>query len=418
MTSTEFENFIRRSCPMCGSSEAHIVLELPSTPLGDRYSITASDATSLICYPLQVSRCDSCGHCYIPILTEPDESYQHYLFQSSQSPGLPDSFREIVEDLIIRHKLDYESLIIDIGANDGSWLSFFQSACHKLLAIEPAPHPALKAKERGLDVINDYFSASNVLSSGLLSQPPRIVSMNYMFANVPNPLSILKDIANISDVNTIISILTGYHPAQLSVGMFDYVYHEHLSYYTCQDFLNMANEAGLTVTYCRELPLKGGSLHIELSKTNNRQRHSTLFSTMLKRERWLDQPKDRQWLLTGELIREVGDKVKALLKEARANGQTVIGYGASHSTTTLCFSLGIDNLLDYIVDDNPAKHDRYSPKHAIPIKTPDNINDYHSPCVIILGWQHAPKIIEALSQRNFRGTVITPFPCFKVEEFS
>jgi len=418
MTCTEFGSFIKRACPICESPESHCVLELPPTPLGDRYAITSSDATSLPCYPLQVTRCDCCGHCYIPILTEPDESYQHYLFESSQSPGLSDSFREIAEDIIKRHQLKQEDLIIDIGANDGSWLSCFHTVCHKLLAVEPAPQPAAKARQRGLDVINSYFSASVVQTSGLLPQPPRIVSMNYMFANVPDPLSMLKDIADISDDNTVISILTGYHPAQLAIGMFDYVYHEHLSYYNCEDFLNMANNAGFVVTYCREVPLKGGSLHIELSKANNGQRQSTLFSTMLKRERWLDQHKDHQWLVTDKLVKEVGEQVKSVLTKARANGRSVIGYGASHSTTTLCFSLGIENLLDLIVDDNPAKQNRYSPRHAIPIKSSSYISDYNSPCVIVLGWQHAPKIIESLIQGGLKGTIITPFPYFIIEEFS
>ena len=133
------------------------------------------------------------------------------------------------------------------------------------LGVEPAPTPAAISKSRGIPVINDYFTLTNVLRSGLLTQTPRVISLNYVFANLPNPHEILCDIASLIDDNTVTTVLTGYHPAQLTVSMFDYVYHEHLSYYSCQDLQALA-EKGLTITHCRETPQKGGSLYLEMQR--------------------------------------------------------------------------------------------------------------------------------------------------------
>ncbi len=407
-----------RPCPICGSENFHTVLTLPNTPLGDRFTTDPNTAKSLTSYPLKVDRCSSCGHCFVPFFTEPDESYQHYLFESNQSPGLNRCFIEIVSDLSKRHSLTDHDLILDIGANDGTWLSCFEAMGCDLIAVEPAPQPAEAATRRGITVINDYFTEEKVRSSGLIKKTPKLISMNYVFANLPDPIQVLRDIASISDSDTILSVLTGYHPAQLAVGMFDYVYHEHLSYFSCQDFLNMAQSTGLIVSYCREIPLKGGSLHLEMRKADSGVEQSTLFTMMLKREGWLDQPRNIQWSMMTDKLQQTRSLIQSTIERAKSQRRPIVGYGASHSTTTLTYSLGIESSLDFVVDDNPAKQGRYSPGSAIPVHSPEHLSRHPEACVVILGWQHGPRILTNLLNYCFSGLVIMPFPQYTEEVFS
>ena len=406
----------RRGCPLCTSRDAHQVLDLPPTPLGDRFLPNRIDASELPLYPLNVFRCNSCQHIYLPFAIKPEESYSNYLFTSAISPGLVAAFSEIASDICQRHQIGKGDLVLDIGANDGSWLSCFEKSGASVLAVEPAPGPAAVASKRGIPVISEYFTKDVISKSKLLTQPPRIVSMNYMFANVPSPLDVLSDVAAICDENSIISILTGYHPAQLSVSMFDYVYHEHLSYFTGLDFQLMAAQLGLVVTFCRELPLKGGSIQIELQKAKPGRDQSDIFSTLLKREKWLGEPQDTQWLTVQAKIREAKVSLSAMLEPERREYETFLGYGASHSTTTLSFAMGIENALHGIIEDNPAKHGTYAPGSGIKV---DSLNRYRSngeaATVIILAWQHSPLILTKLKQEHIRGTAITPFPCFQTE---
>ena len=242
--------------------------------------------------------------------------------------------------------------------------------------------------------------------------------MNYVFANIPDPLETLRGIAALSDDKTVISVLTGYHPAQLAVGMFDYVYHEHVAYFSCRDFARLADTIGFTVTYAREIPLKGGSIHIEMQRTVPGRKQSSLFSTMLKREAWLDDPHGVQWRVMAARIQSTRDEMAAAIKAARQAGLPIIGYGASHSTTTLLYALGIETAIDLVVDDNPTKHGRFSPGTGVPVVSRDAIDVGGPACVVVLAWQHGPQIRESFSQTGFKGKVITPFPVFTVEEFS
>lgn len=407
-----------RPCPLCGSADRRVVLPLVGTPLGDRFAESEQKARALPVFPLEVARCETCGHCFLPDLTATDDSYLHYLFATEQSPGLPAAFAEIVSDIVLRRGVGDGDLVIDIGANDGSWLDCFRSHACEVLAVEPAPGPARIATGRGIPVIQDYFSEQSVRESGLLTEAPRVVSMNYVFANIPDPLETLRGIAAISDDHTVISILTGYHPAQLAVGMFDYVYHEHVSYFSCQDFVRMADAIAYVVTYARETPLKGGSVHVEMQRAIAGREQSSLFSTMLKREAWLDDPRDAQWTSTAALIRTTRDEIASALAAARADGLPVIGYGASHSTTTLLYALGIETEVDVIVDDNPAKHGRFSPGTGVPVVSSEMLDAGVSACIVVLAWQHGPRIRDALRTAGFKGTVITPFPKLSIENFT
>lgn len=406
-----------RSCPLCGSHEHRTILSLPDTPLGDRFTDSGSVARALPSWPLEVVRCTACGHCFLAELTQSDDSYLHYLFGTEKSPGLNAAFTEIVSEITLRHDISEDNLVLDIGANDGSWLECFRRYGCELLAVEPAPEPARIAAGKGIPLIQDYFSTHSVRSSGLLSRPPRIVSMNYVFANIPNPLETLRDIAAISDDETIITLLTGYHPAQLAVGMFDYVYHEHVGYFSCRDFVQMADSIGFTVTYAREVPLKGGSIQIEMQRIAPGRNQSSLFSTMLKREAWIDSPIDIQWTEMQTQVQSTRKKMTTAIMAAKREGLQIIGYGASHSTTTLLYALGIETEIDLVIDDNPTKHNKFSPGTGIPVMSPDVINAKRPSCVVVLAWQHGPQIRNSLKQTGFKGTVIAPFPAFTIEEF-
>ena len=394
-----------------------MVLSLPATPLGDRFTESEAEARALPVWPLKVDQCTSCGHCFLPSLTEADDSYLHYLFGTEHSPGLPAAFAEIVADITLRRDIGKGNLVLDIGANDGSWLDCFRSHGCEVLAVEPAPHPARIASGKGISVVQDYFSVDKVRASGLLSQAPSVVSMNYVFANIPDPLETLRGIAVISDDKTVISVLTGYHPAQLAVGMFDYVYHEHVAYFTCLDFVRMADSIGFTVTYAREIPLKGGSIHIEMQRTVAGREQSSLFSTMLKREAWLDDPHGVQWREMAARIQTTRDAMAAAIMAARREELPIIGYGASHSTTTLLYALGIETAIDLVIDDNPTKHGRFSPGTGVPVVSRNSFNLGAPACVVVLAWQHGPKIKKSLREIGFKGQVITPFPAFTIEEF-
>ena len=65
----------------------------------------------------------------------------------------------------------------------------------------------------------------------------------------------------------------------------------------------------------------------------------------------------------------------------------ILGFGASHSTTTLLHMLNSDkNLIDYILDDNKIKQGRYSPGYNLPVLDPSNLSNMLEKKIFELGW--------------------------------
>lgn len=400
-----------RNCPLCSDSQVRLLLDLGETPLGDRYCETQSQALAQKADPLRVGACCTCNHVFLLDLPDIDETYMNYLFTTSSSPGLDSAFKALASELIRRHEVATDDLVLDIGANDGTWLLPFRDAGATVVAVEPAPMPATEARKAGIDVIQEYFSPVAVRDSGLVVQAPRLISLNFMFANVPDPLGLLSGVAELAGPDTVVSIMTGYHPAQLAVGMFDYVNHDHLSYFSCRDFLGLAEAVGLAVTRVAEVPLKGGSLHVEMQKTTAPD-DAEIPALVVKRENWLDQPTDSQWNEIGVRIALASEQLRMDLLEARSHGRRIIGYGASISATSLIYAFGIESLLDELVDDNPLKQGRYSPGCGLLVSGSEVLREISDAVVVVVAWQHAPAIQARLNDIGFSGHVIVPFPSY------
>lgn len=411
MISVSEQEFVidSRRCPLCNGPCARVMLDLGDSPLGDRFCETKSEARALETLPLKVGRCRDCAHIYLLQVPDADATYMNYLFTTSSSPGLSQAMTILASELIQRHQIQAGDLVIDVGTNDGTWLLSFRDIGCEVIGVEPAPMPAARARAAGIDVIQDYFSFARIQEAGHCSRAPRLISLNFMFANVPNPSDLLQEVARLAGPQTVVSVLTGYHPAQLAVGMFDYINHDHLSYFTCADFVRLASDAGLAVTRVAEVPLKGGSLHVEMQRTSTAAQQE-MPQLIRKREDWLNQPDAVQWDAVSHRMSLASRRLRDDLATARRAGLRIIGYGASISATSLLYSFGVYSLFDELVDDNYVKQGMYSPGCGLPVSRPSILQEDSNIVVVVISWQHAPKIRTRLMELEFDGRVIVPFP--------
>ena len=62
----------------------------------------------------------------------------------------------------------------------------------------------------------------------------------------------------------------------------------------------------------------------------------------------------------------------------------LIGYGTSAKVTTALNFFGLSKEIDFIVEDNKLKHNKFIPGVKIPIKDKSTIKDKQSPLVVFL----------------------------------
>ena len=81
------------------------------------------------------------------------------------------------------------------------------------------------------------------------------------------------------------------------------------------------------------------------------------------------------------------------LKKIRKDSGVIIGYGAPAKATTALNFFGISKEIDFIVEDNKLKHNKFIPGVKIPIKNKSQIQNKKN-TLIVLAWNFYKDIVK------------------------
>ncbi|AKH77639.1 C-methyltransferase C-terminal domain protein [Leptospira interrogans str. 2003000735] len=404
-----------RLCRVCLSNRIVTVIKFKDTPLEDQFVKKEQKNIEQPTYPLELAICEDCGYVHLPYIVSPEVSYEEYIYVSGVTVGLRDHYDEYAREIVSTYSISQKSLVVDLGSNDGSMLASFKKVGMNVVGVEPARTISIQANQSGIPTINDFFTENVVLKivqdHGLAS----VVTANYMYANIDDIISFTKSVSKLLKREGIFVVQTGYHPEQMKIKMFDYIYHEHFSYFTVEVLKDIFLRCGLElVQVTKTLPkggsvraigqLKGGSLPIDSSVT-----------TLIEEEHRLgmrDKSVYRKFDLELEILKK---QVIEKLTEFKSLGKRIVGIGASHSTTTLTYHFELRPFLEYLVDDNQLKHGLYSPGYHIPVYPSEKLYEDKPDIVVVLAWQHQESIIKKHKTfLNSGGKFFIPLPILQV----
>jgi hypothetical protein len=87
----------------------------------------------------------------------------------------------------------------------------------------------------------------------------------------------------------------------------------------------------------------------------------------------------------GEKIYKIKENVLLNIKKLKKDNSKIIGYGAPAKATTALNFFGISKEIDFIVEDNKLKHNKFIPGVKIPIKNKSEINNKKN-ILLVLAW--------------------------------
>ena len=149
---------------------------------------------------------------------------------------------------------------------------------------------------------------------------------------------------------------------------FDTIYHEHINFFNINSMNELSKRAGLYLIDAIKTPVHGNSYLFILSLSDN----SSLIQSKIKTEKSLQNLKTyTKW---AKNVKSNMNELKRTIASYKFNGYKIIGYGAAAKGNTLLNF--IDMKLDLIIDDNPLKHNLYTPGTKILIKGPNSIREF------------------------------------------
>ena len=405
----------RSTCRGCLGHDLTMILSLKPSPIGDAYVTSEEINVEQPSYPIDLFMCKACGLAQLLDVIDPDVLYGEYIYVTASSTGLSDHFKNYADSVLKRCKLKKDSLVVDLGSNDGTLLSYFKQQGMKVLGVEPASHIAAQATSDGVMTIDDFFSPG--LAKKMVSKygHAKLISANNVFANIDDLMSWVAAVDDLLDIDGVFVFESYYLLDVVQNKVFDFIYHEHLSSFSVRPIKSLFERFGLELVAVERVATKGGSLRYFVQRSNGPLTNDGSVVKMLELEDEIGLYRTETFLAYAEKINAVKAQTNIFLEKVKNEGKSVAGYGASITGTTMIYHFEIGDYLDYLIDDNPAKQRRFSPGIHLPVYSSSALYDRKPDYVIILAWRFSRAIINKnKSYIDGGGKFIIPLPEFNL----
>ena len=170
----------------------------------------------------------------------------NYIYTSSSSPDLLDHFTNYAAYLDSRLPNLPAYRILDIGCNDGLFLSCLATFSSDLSGIDPAPNVFNQRVFDGFEFFPGYLDkqAFNNFDS-FSSNSFDLITANNVFSHADNLNDMLECISYLLADDGYFCFEVSYLLDLLDSKVIDYVYHEHLAYHSVQPLRSFLRRHGL-----------------------------------------------------------------------------------------------------------------------------------------------------------------------------
>lgn len=410
----------RSDCRMCGSEALTKVWSFGPTPLANAYlKPEEAGRRNEPLIPLDVYYCAVCHLVQLRDVVSPERLFSHYLYVSSTSPTFVKHFEDYAQTLMTRFGLQRQSLVVDVGSNDGVLLKPLAAAGVRVLGIDGAANVAQIANEAGIETVAAFYTPALAAAIAKERGQADVICANNVFAHTDEVEVFTAAVKVLLKPDGVFVFEVQYLGDLVAKNLFDIVYHEHVCYYSMHPLVRFFAQHEMEIFDVERPPVHGGSLRVYVQRAGGPQARAARLAALLGEEQQAGLTSVAAYQQFAQRVERNKAALLTLLRQLKSAGKRIAGYGAPAKATTLCYALGIDKtVLDYIADDDATfKQGRLMPGTHIPIVPPATLYTAQGrpDFCVILAWNFA----EPIRQRHQRfteqgGRFILPVPRVKI----
>ncbi len=401
---------IKNRCRLCGSKQLKKIFTLNKTPIGDDYKKVKSKIENF--YDLKLNICKKCKFVQLSNVLDSNTVYGDYLYVTNTSVGLPEHFEKFLKYLIRNKYLKKDHKVLEIGCNDGTLLKKMNKYSSFVLGVDPAKK-LMKNLKTKFEIISDDYNL--ILSKEISNKYGKfqLIIANNVIANIDDLNEVFLSLKNNLSENGIFIMETFSLYGLLKNNLFDNIYHEHISYFSVQNFKKFANKYNLKLVSALPLTVKGGSIRFVFKKTILNPKIDKITKNYIKKENNFFKNIEKNFLK----MQQINNNNMKVINNFIANipEKKISAYGASVGSTTFIYYYNLQNKINFIFDDEKLRHNLYSPGTNIKVLSPKYIAKQAPKYILILAWRYSENIIK--KNKNFLlngGQFIVPLPKFKI----
>lgn len=403
-----------KTCMNCGQARLERFLDLGEQPNGNHFPSAAEFAAEPL-FPFAMAVCTDCWQVQIEEFPDVEFMFSNHPYITGVNMPVVAHFERLVSDTLAKFPLEKNSLVIDIGANDGTLLNAFRAAGMRVMGVDPGKRTGQLAREAGITVCETFWDADSASSIKALNLKPALITATAVFYHVADIHSFIRGLATAMGPDTIFLTQCVYIKDVIEQLQFDHFYHEHTMIHALGPLRRLFAEHGLRMLDVTHYDVHGGSFVLWVAREDSPHPTRDSISEWIEAER-------RSRLCEIETYRNFAKKVQQnrnelvlLLRDLRDSGKKVYALGAPLKGSTLLNYCDIGpDLVQLATEVNRFKIGRFTPGTHIPIVYEDSITeppDYY----LVLTWNFLDFFIQKYAPYLRQGgKFIVPHPLVRV----
>lgn len=405
-------------CRFCKTPLTNVFIDLVNSPPSNSFLSREQLNEPEVFYPLKVYTCHQCFLVQIDEYKKSDAIFSSdYVYFSSYSTSWLQHAKKYTDMMTARFGFNGSTQVVEIASNDGYLLQYFKEKDIPVLGIEPTANTAAVAIAKGIPSVNEFFGVK--LARELVAKNTRadLLLGNNVLAHVPDIMDFTAGMKILLADTGIITMEFPHLMQLVDNNQFDTIYHEHFSYLSFHTVKAIFAHQGLEMFDVEELPTHGGSLRIYARhKEDSSKPVSPNVGALLNKEAAKGMTGLEYYAGFQQKALRVKLDIVGFLTEQKKAGKKVAAYGAAAKGNTLLNYCGIKNdLIEFVVDANPHKQNKFLPGCHIPVVNEQILKEQKPDYVILLPWNLKDEITAQLSYiRQWGGLFVVPVPALQI----
>lgn len=398
-------------CRIGGDGPLITVLDLGRQALTGVFPKTKGEPVTV--GPLELVWCPASGLLQLKHSYNPSEMYgDNYGYRSGLNQSMVDHLSTKVERLERIASVHAGDVVLDIGSNDCTTLKAYKTSGLRRLGIDPVGKKFIVHYPADVALIPDFFSEKAYRSKE--NAPAKVITSIAMFYDLEAPIDFARQIEAILADDGVWHFEQSYMPSMLRSNAYDTVCHEHVEYYSLTVVRGILEKAGLEIADVILNGVNGGSFAVTAVKRGNTsvKRNDAVVNWLLEQESRMGLGTSRPYRQFEERVFQHREDLVRLVRALRADGKTILGYGASTKGNVLLQFCGFStNDILAIADVNPEKYGRVTPGTHIPIVSEADAYAMKPDYFLVLPWHFKEGILRREKKHSSNGgKFIFPLP--------